>query len=431
NTGKILRTTNGGDSWSQVSTTTTRDFYGMFFLNSKIGWVVGGATVVEGIVYKTTDGGINWVSQGKPANTPLMAVFFVDSNTGWAVGMDGVIIKTNNGGNDWTAQNSGGTSWFTDVYFQDANVGFAVGDGVILRTTNGGNTWIPKGSIAGVVEDIRFIDQMNGWAVGTGAGVAKGIGGNTAGIHLLSYGSSKIWRTEDGGETWTEELLAGQWLLSTFFNDLNSGWAVGNYGNIFKYANSLPLPQPPSDLKALAISKTEIQLFWTDNSTTENGFHIYRSAGVSGEYKFLTTVEKDSASYTDVGLGDGTTYWYRLDAFNAYGNSAKSKDASATAGVILSVDVQPDVPLRFALKQNYPNPFNPSTIIQYSIPKASQVELKVFDLLGRELKVLVNGKLEAGIYQVQFDSKGLPAGLYFYRLRAGEFCETRKMVIVK
>jgi hypothetical protein len=57
--------------------------------------------------------------------------------------------------------------------------------------------------------------------------------------------------------------------------------------------------------------------------------------------------------------------------------------------------------------------------------------LKIFDLLGRELMVLVTGKQEAGIYQVQFDSQGLPAGLYFYRLRAGEFCETRKMVIVK
>jgi len=89
------------------------------------------------------------------------------------------------------------------------------------------------------------------------------------------------------------------------------------------------------------------------------------------------------------------------------------------------------VPNSFQLFQNYPNPFNPGTTIQYSIPNASFVELKVFDLLGRELCVLVNKKQEAGTYQVQFDGQNLPAGLYFYRLQTGEFCETKKMVIVK
>ncbi len=82
------------------------------------------------------------------------------------------------------------------------------------------------------------------------------------------------------------------------------------------------------------------------------------------------------------------------------------------------------------LEQNYPNPFNPSTVIRYSIAHASSVELKVFDLLGKEIKLLVTGRQEAGSYQVKLDSQGLTAGLYFYRLRAGEFCDTKKMIII-
>ncbi len=90
-----------------------------------------------------------------------------------------------------------------------------------------------------------------------------------------------------------------------------------------------------------------------------------------------------------------------------------------------------EIPTKFSLLQNYPNPFNPGTVIEYGIPKSAPVELKVFDLLGRELSVLVDEQQAPGTYQVQFDGQNLPAGLYFYRLRAGEFCETRKMVIVK
>ena len=106
-----------------------------------------------------------------------------------------------------------------------------------------------------------------------------------------------------------------------------------------------------------------------------------------------------------------------------------------TAGILTSVDNhddnQKEIPTTFSLSQNYPNPFNPGTVIEYGIPTAAPVELKVFDLLGRELCVLVNKKQQAGTYQIQFDGQNLPAGLYFYRLQAGEFCEIKKMVIVK
>jgi hypothetical protein len=88
-------------------------------------------------------------------------------------------------------------------------------------------------------------------------------------------------------------------------------------------------------------------------------------------------------------------------------------------------------PLSFSLAQNYPNPFNPTTRIEYAIPKTSHVSLKVFDLLGREVATLVDEEQGAGFKSVEFDAKGLASGVYFYKLTAGDFSATRRMIIIK
>lgn len=85
----------------------------------------------------------------------------------------------------------------------------------------------------------------------------------------------------------------------------------------------------------------------------------------------------------------------------------------------------------FSLAQNYPNPFNPVTKINFSIPNNEYVSLRVYDMLGREVSVLVNGQLTAGEYQADFNAMGLSSGMYYYSLRAGEYVDTKKMVLVK
>lgn len=85
----------------------------------------------------------------------------------------------------------------------------------------------------------------------------------------------------------------------------------------------------------------------------------------------------------------------------------------------------------FALEQNYPNPFNPTTLIRYQLPEGSSVQLIVFDMLGREVTTLVNERKEAGVYDVKFDASGLASGLYFYRLKAGAFVQTRKLLLIR
>ncbi|MCG3120070.1 MAG: hypothetical protein ALAOOOJD_02671 [bacterium] len=85
----------------------------------------------------------------------------------------------------------------------------------------------------------------------------------------------------------------------------------------------------------------------------------------------------------------------------------------------------------FQLAQNYPNPFNPSTSIAFSLGKAGAVKLQVFNALGQKVATLVNGKMPAGQHSVIWDASNVPSGIYFYRLEAGAFSQTRKMVLMK
>ena len=90
-----------------------------------------------------------------------------------------------------------------------------------------------------------------------------------------------------------------------------------------------------------------------------------------------------------------------------------------------------DIPNVFSLDQNYPNPFNPVTVIRFQLPEDSQVSLIVYDLLGREVSALVQDQKLAGYHQVNFDASNLASGIYIYRIQAGSFVQTKKMMLIK
>lgn len=90
-----------------------------------------------------------------------------------------------------------------------------------------------------------------------------------------------------------------------------------------------------------------------------------------------------------------------------------------------------EVPEKFSLSQNFPNPFNPKTIINYELPAANYVTLIVYDVLGNEVKTIVNEKETAGSYAIEFDASGFPSGIYYYKIKAGEFEQVKKMILLK
>jgi hypothetical protein len=90
-----------------------------------------------------------------------------------------------------------------------------------------------------------------------------------------------------------------------------------------------------------------------------------------------------------------------------------------------------EIPNYYSLSQNYPNPFNPATNIKYTIPKAGNVSLKIYDVLGKEVVTLVNELKQPGVYNVDYNASNLSSGIYFYRLEAGDFTAVKKMMLIK
>jgi len=117
-------------------------------------------------------------------------------------------------------------------------------------------------------------------------------------------------------------------------------------------------------------------------------------------------------------------------AFGLY--AALSNGTVVPFGTVTSVQQQgANTPLAYSLSQNYPNPFNPSTQISFAFPSAGPATLIVYNALGQQVAVLADGDYGAGNHQVTFDAKNLSSGLYFYRLQAGNFTATKKMMLVK
>ena len=107
-------------------------------------------------------------------------------------------------------------------------------------------------------------------------------------------------------------------------------------------------------------------------------------------------------------------------------------DGKEYGSIPVSVNIRGKrVPETFALSQNYPNPFNPATTISFDLPSRSLVSLTIFNLLGKEVLSVVSGELEAGSYTRQWNAKDVPSGLYFYRLQAGNFIQTKKLILLK
>jgi len=248
-----LSQVSAAETWTAQTSGTTVNLYDVDFVDSNIGWVVGGS----GTILKTTDGGGIWAFQTSGTTAAIYAIDIVDANTGWVVGDSGTILKTTNGGTTWTALTSGTTVNLDDVDFINSSTGWAVGNGgTILKTTDGGTTWTALTSGTTVnLYDVDFVDSNTGWAVGSSGTILKTTNGGTTwtaqisgtGEHLYDVDfvdsntgwavgvNNAIRKTTDGGGTWAPESSGITWVIldAVDFVDSNTGWAVGYVPSAF------------------------------------------------------------------------------------------------------------------------------------------------------------------------------------------------------
>ena len=180
---------------------------------------------------------------------------------------------------------------------------------------------------------------------------------------------------------------------------------------------------------------------WEDQRRGTN-YDIYaQRIDANGVVQWVTDgVEISIATYdqiypTEVSDGNGGAIITWQDYRVAYPDSVdiytQQINTNGNLGVVTSILQDPDISNNFALLQNYPNPFNPSTTIQYRVSSNQFVHLKVYDVLGREVTTLVNEEKSAGNFEIIFDASQLSSGIYFYKMQAGSFVETKKMILIK
>jgi photosystem II stability/assembly factor-like uncharacterized protein len=366
-----------------------------------------------GTLIRTTDGGINWNSQTGGGSDRLRSVYFRDANTGWAVGNNGTILKTTDGGTTWTLKTSGTTDPLYSVFFINLSTGWIAGeDNTILKTTNGGTNWIFQQSVVlpKSVESIHFTDENNGCAAGI----------DYDGINYFGV----IIRTADGGTSWTTQ-YSGYGLLSIYFTDSNTGWAVGA-GIILKTTDGGINWSPQ-------ITETRYQLTSVHFSDSNFGWSVGYDADASSGIILKTT--DGGINWNPTVIGADTLLWSVHFADLNTGWAVGDNGAilhTVNGGVTFLEEANIDkLPAEFSLLQNYPNPFNNSSVIRYSIPNYTQVTLKIFNTLGEEIETFVNQEKPAGIYEVTFNASDLASGIYFYQLKAGSFIDTKKMILLK
>jgi plastocyanin len=174
---------------------------------------------------------------------------------------------------------------------------------------------------------------------------------------------------------------------------------------------------------------------FTPQSLTINVGDAVRWTNVSGQHNVLA----DDGSFTSGNPAPAT--WEYTFTFTAAGNNpyyCEPHGGPGGSGMSGEIIVQTPVSVedetivdQFQLEQNYPNPFNPSTRINYSLPGASFINLKVYDILGNEVAVLVDEEKQVGSYQIEFNASDLTGGVYFYQLKTNSFVETKKMILMK
>ncbi len=229
-----------------------------------------------------------------------------------------------------------------------------------------------------------------------------------------------ILKTTNGGDTWvSRNIITGQGINDIYFTDSNHGWVVG-YQFIAKTTNGgINWSTTPITFLAGKCSMIDELKGWIIGAEGEMMYTLDGGNHWNLSYQITNNNLRDLFFVGDDGWIVG-----------GWGTILHTTNGGVT---FIEEEKNSTQPKEFLLQQNYPNPFNPSTSIQYAISSTQFVTLKVYDLLGREVATLVNEEKPAGSYNVEFtiNNLQLSTGIYFYRLQAGNYVETKKMILLK
>ena len=431
--GSIAYTSNSGNTWEIQHQDLGYHLYDIHFPTQNYGWAVG----MSAKILHSENKGADWEEQTSPVNTNYQSVCFCDHRTGWAVGVYGEIIHTDDGGRNWYEQSSGTSEMLTSVYFTDCNNGWIVGDyGTILHTSNGGESWGRQSSgTSNLLWSVYFADPAHGWIAGDkGTILATNDGGGTTFFQLSSR--SGLGKEIKDFEVTRDTLTISETGVEKSVQEENKLVAVEVIIDTVLHTS---------------VSDMEFTLSHEDMTDTL----IFHSGGTNAN--FIDLVLSDASTFPiDSGTApyNGTFLPYNaLSAFSgkdplgqwvlsiydgAEGNTgmlhAWSLRLYYTETTVVSSAIEPEmrqVPEGNMLYQNYPNPFKLQTNIRYYLVRSCEVEISVFDFLGKKVATLHKALQASGMHHLSWEAENFPDGVYILQLRAGTRYQHKKMILMK
>lgn len=451
----ILRSTDGGVTWSSQTIGPLDHLFDVQAVGQNSGWIAGD----NGVLLHSTNGGIDWTERISNTSSKLLGLHFANAEQGWIVGDDGLILHTEDGGDKWSAQTSGTTNDLESVYFVDQNTGWAVGgSGIVLKytvlttrfwadidgdhdvdvvdiqivagkwnTKVGDPDYDPRCDVDNEGQgdgdiDVVDIQLVAGWwnkpLPGSGASMLTKVCESILGNPTLRV-NSPIPSSESASNYYIDVTVENAVNLGAFQFDIVSndirlkidGVELGSFLNNGQN-KFVPLR-----------SEMDIER----NRLTLGAYSYGESLGASGSGVLVRIrVSSENGDVSPIALEN-------IKLVDSRGNLLPVNDTINAINDRVRTEVTSQ---SFTLNQNYPNPFNSETVIRYHLPKGDKVTLKIYNLLGQEIRTLVNDQKQAGYFEIQWDGKDefgteVPSGVYIYRIKIGSFIDTKKMFLLR
>lgn len=419
-------------SWVFQNSGTTKKLNSVS-VTRNLAWVCGDS----GTVLKTTNNGSNWFNysgNGIPANLKLINIFchktysgyFNDLKYAFTTGFDNsgaYIYMTSNGGSNWSLVHTvtGSGARLNGIWFKDTINGFAQGEPFggrwqLWKTTNRGLNWDSTGLYLNGTNYTSFSNSLCGKMNLPDSILFFGANYNNS--------ESRVYRSTNFGRNWD--------LLTTGINHIMTGLFYLRVGSQKVYLGGN---------KYYSISSNAGNNWATVDSNSQASALV---CAVTDYYSSPALLLKtDTLGWQSIYI-NWSNNWYSITASGLRGlNNMNGFDYTVYAvgdsgkiyfkGILYPLVKKEgiEIPEKYSLSQNYPNPFNPSSVIRFRIKETGFVTLKIFDVTGKEITSLINEKLHPGEYETIFDGTLLPGGVYFYSLSAGDYKETKKMVLIK
>lgn len=472
--GGIFRSTDNGQTWASSSVGLTNPAINTI---TRSGSMLYAGT--NGGVFRSSDSGATWMAMNEGLSDPTVtSLTFCDSFM--FAGTAGGMFRSTDQGGSWVAVNSNKTPNSTRVVVSNDNGIFAASwDGQkVYHSADDGVTWSPIGAQLGSAEINTLAVSDSNLYVGSNAGIARtsdlGVtwNGFLDGYHLTNYllvdGTDLYAGTEigvfwslDSGRTWKRDSVGLTAPRTRALVFKGPDLFAGSFGGIFRSTdrgktwsggmNGLTTPH----VSTLAVHGTTLFAGTLGGgvfrSTDDGASWVPSNSGMTGPEINAILVHQGTV-YLGTRQGvfystdDGSTWAQCNDGLiYPWVHSLSVRGTRLFAGtlgwgvasrpldeIVTSVNPAPGWSITdFELLQNYPNPFNGSTSVRFELPRRTHVTLGIFDLLGREVAVLVDDELGAGKHSVRWEAGDLPSGIYFYRLRSGSSVETRRLILLK